>query len=31
MIAGGGQKSLLEFFPDAAKLEADWIRFVTGL
>ncbi|MEK7469921.1 MAG: hypothetical protein AAB074_21340 [Planctomycetota bacterium] len=30
-VAGGGAKGLLEFFPDAAKLEADWMRFVTGL
>jgi tetratricopeptide (TPR) repeat protein len=30
-VAGGGAKTLLEFFPDAARLEADWVRFVTGL
>ena len=30
-IAGGAGKTLLEFFPDAAKLEADWVRFVSGL
>ncbi|MCE9581808.1 MAG: DUF1570 domain-containing protein [Planctomycetes bacterium] len=30
-IASGGVKTLLEFFPDAARLEADWVRYVAGL
>ncbi len=30
-VASGGGKSLLEFFTDPARLEADWVRFVTGL
>ncbi|KAF0243990.1 MAG: hypothetical protein FD180_2925 [Planctomycetota bacterium] len=30
-VASGAAKTLLEYFPDAARLEADWVRFVTGL
>ncbi|MCC6740298.1 MAG: tetratricopeptide repeat protein [Planctomycetia bacterium] len=30
-VASGGAKSLLEFFPDVARLEADWVRFVSGM
>ena len=31
VVETGQTKTLLECFPDAAKLEADWVRFVTGL
>jgi tetratricopeptide (TPR) repeat protein len=27
----GGTKTLADFFPDMAKLESDWVKFVTGL
>jgi Flp pilus assembly protein TadD len=30
-VASGQTKDLLEFFPDAAALERDWMQFVTGL
>ncbi|MCC6740299.1 MAG: tetratricopeptide repeat protein [Planctomycetia bacterium] len=30
-VTAGQPKTLLDFFPDAAKLESDWVRFVTGL
>ncbi len=30
-VETGQPKTLLDFFPDAARMEADWVRFVTGL
>ncbi|MEK7467955.1 MAG: tetratricopeptide repeat protein [Planctomycetota bacterium] len=30
-VASGAGKTLMEYFPDAARLEADWVRFVSGL
>jgi tetratricopeptide (TPR) repeat protein len=30
-VAAGSAKSLLEYFPDAAKLEKDWVECITGL
>ncbi|KAF0245079.1 MAG: Tetratricopeptide [Planctomycetota bacterium] len=30
-VASGGGKALLEYFPDAARLEKDWVECITGL